>query len=79
MFLVQHLFLIQLNVNTIVNKYFLSMKSKCVAAFKVGWLIFEQKRTSSPSYLTNNVTSKKKKKKKMMFYRLQFKKALLIL
>lgn len=42
MFLVQHLFLISLNVNTIVNKYFLSMTSKCVAAFKVGWLIFEQ-------------------------------------
>lgn len=35
------------------------MKSKCVAAFKVGWLIFGQKRTSGPSYLTNNVTSKK--------------------
>lgn len=53
------------------------MKSKCVAAFKVGWVIFEQKRTSSPSYFTDNVTSKKKR---MLFYLLHFeKKALLIL
>lgn len=77
MFLVQHLFLISLNVNTIANKYFLSMKSKCVAAFKVGWLIFEQKRTSSPTYFTDNV--KRKKKKKGVVYLWQFKKAPLIL
>lgn len=34
------IFFLSLNVNALVNKYFLSMKSKCVAAFKVGWLIF---------------------------------------
>lgn len=34
------------------------MKSKCVAAFEVGWLIFEQK-TSCPSYFTDIVTRKK--------------------
>lgn len=34
------------------------MKSKCVAAFEVGWLIFEQK-ISCPSYFTDTVTRKK--------------------
>lgn len=53
-----HLFLKSLNVNTVLNKCFLSMKSKCVAAFEVGWLIFEQK-TSCPSYFTDIVTRKK--------------------